>query len=146
MQKILSTLLFFVISLSATAQLCEIDYSNVHYHNSYAINEKGDTLNKLNSNGLYEGIHVYTTRKENLFNDTTDYVIGEYKNGQPIGIWKAHCKDGSYSLGEYRGGAGEVIVDSNGTEEYKQQGITGRTGIWRFYNKSVFGNLKRTSC
>jgi MORN repeat variant len=133
--KLLLILLLFTTRIAAIAQQCETDYFTVHYHNSFITNTQGDTLNKTNSNRLYEGIHVYTGNSHGLFNDTTDYVIGQYKNGQPIGTWKCHCKDGSYSMGEYRGGAGEVTVNRDGTEEHKQQGVAGRTGIWRFYNK-----------
>lgn len=117
---------------------CGREYPSGFYHNSEFVNPQGDTLNRLDNSGLYDGLHLYTRAEHNLYNDTISYLIGKYNHGQPIGDWTDHCNDGSYSVGQFQMGSGETSSDGKGGWIEKKQGLYSKVGVWRYYdNKSV---------
>ncbi|MGZ4056608.1 MAG: hypothetical protein ACXVPU_10425 [Bacteroidia bacterium] len=130
-----------LLMIKVNAQ-CGREYPSGFYHNSKFITSKGDTLNNRDSSGFYEGMHLYTDNPDNLFGDTNSYVIGKFQNGLPVGDWKDHCKDGTYSVGQYETGAGESSEDGKGGWIIKYQGIYDKIGVWKFYDKN--NNLFRT--
>ena len=123
--------LFF---LNSFGQSCGGQLSSGLYHNPEFINESGDTLNKLNKNGLYQGLHVYSDDKYNVYNDSIDHTIGNYNNGVPVGLWKEQCETGFYSIGMYSIGGGELSTNENGDWIEKKQGIYNKTGEWKYFN------------
>lgn len=114
---------------------CGREYPSGFYHNSKFVNTKGDTLNKLDHSGLYEGLHLYTDNEDNLYNDSNSFVIGNFHHGQPIGDWKDHCKDSSFSIGQYSAGGGESSSDGKGGWVIKNQGIYVKIGVWKYFDK-----------
>lgn len=121
---------------------CGREYPSGFYHNSQFVNTHGDTLNKLDSSGLYAGLHVYTDNENNLYNDTISFTLGQFRHGLPVGEWKDHCKDGTFSMGLYACGGGESSSDEKGGWVTKQQGIYNKIGVWRYYNNK--GGLQKT--
>lgn len=117
------------------SQPCGGAYPSGMYHNHAFVSFKGDTMNKLNKAGFYEGLHLYTNNENNLFNDSTTYTIGQFSNGLPIGDWTVHCSNGSYSTGQFETGGAEVSSNSDGTTTQKKQGIYAKIGIWKYYDK-----------
>lgn len=113
---------------------CGREYPSGFYHNSKFINSQGDTLNKLDNSGLYEGLHLYTNDKNNLYNDTISYTIGEFHHGLPIGDWKDHCEDGTFSVGQYAC-SGETSSDGKGGWITKEQGIYVKVDVWKYFGK-----------
>lgn len=134
-------LLLFTEKLFGQHGGCGDEYPNGFYHNSQFITAQGDTLNKLNSSKLYEGLHLYTDNSYNLFRDTNSFIIGYFQNGLPIGEWKDHCKDGTYSIGQFRNST-ENTTDEKGNWIKKQQGIYVKIGVWKYFDKN--GNLLLT--
>jgi len=97
------------------------------------ITSTGDTINKKDSLGYWQGIHVQmNTWGCNKLNDTCEYQIGYYEDGQPIGEWTDYKKDGTFSIGSYKSGI-EVITNSSGEMESRNQGIYEKMGIWSYY-------------
>lgn len=123
---------------------CGREYPSGFYHNSEFINPQGDTLNRLDLSGLYNGLHLYTRAENNLYNDTISYLIGKYNHGQPVGDWKDHCNDGSFSIGQFEMGGGESSSDSKGGWVTKKQGLYSKVGVWKYYNNK--GSLQKTMC
>lgn len=136
-------LLIFILTLFTfiSHAQCGREYPSGFYHNSKFVNAQGDTLNKLDSSGLYEGLHLYTDNKNNLYDDTISYTIGQFHHGLPIGNWKDHCKDGTYSVGQYSCG-GELSPDGNGGWITKQEGIYAKVGVWKYFDQE--GHLLKT--
>lgn len=114
---------------------CGSEYPSGFYHNPQFINSKGDTLNKLNSSELFEGLHYYTDNPDNLYSDTNSFITGYFQNGLPIGEWKDHCKDGSFSIGQFSVGSGISYSDRNGVWISKLEGIYEKIGIWKYFDK-----------
>lgn len=121
---------------------CGREYPSGFYHNSEFVNSKGDTLNKLDNSGLYNGFHLYTRAENNLYNDTISYLIGKFDHGQPIGDWIDHCNDGSYSVGQFQMGSGETSSDGKGGWIEKKQGLYSKVGVWKYYDNK--GILQKT--
>ena len=113
---------------------CGREYPSGFYHNSKFVNAQGDTLNKLDNSGLYEGLHLYTDNADNLYTDTNSFVIGNFHHGQPVGDWKDHCKDSSFSIGQFSCGGGESSSDGKGGWVTKHQGIYVKIGVWKYYD------------
>ena len=107
---------------------CSAGYYKIDF-----ITEKGDTINKVDSLGFYQGLHIYSDNYKYVNNDTTAYIMGYYKDGQPIGLWTNHCKDNSYSIGNYNSGI-EVKYDNKGVGTQKRQGIFDKINEWKYYN------------
>ena len=112
---------------------CGQGYPSGFYHNTPIVNPQGDTLNKLDSLGYYEGLHVYTDNAQNIYTDSTTYVLGYYQHGQAVGEWTYHCKDGSHSVGQF-----QCVVEcsSDGKEGWieKKQGIYKQKGVWNYFD------------
>lgn len=121
---------------------CGREYPSGFYHNSDFVSPQGDTLNKLDNSGLYHGLHLYTRAEKNLYNDTISYLLGKYNHGQPIGDWKDHCNDGSFSMGQFEMGGGESSSDGKGGWVTKKQGLYSKVGVWKYYDKK--GSLQKT--
>src|SRR5262245_15133336 len=102
---------------------CGEEHPNGLYHNSRFVSPMGDTLNRLDSSGFYEGLHVYTDNPGNNFRKSRSFIIGKFHHGIPVGEWKDYCADGTYSIGEFSCGGGESISDGNGGRVTKKQGI-----------------------
>lgn len=134
MKKHLLNILLILISSATFSQTCGREYPSGFFHNGEFINEFGDTLNKLNKNGLYHGLHLYALNSDNKYNDSLTYIMGRFDNGKPIGKWIEHCKDGSFSTGKYNLGSGEVTSDGKGGWVEKKQGIYAKVGIWEFFD------------
>lgn len=115
---------------------CGKGHPSGFYHNRF-VNAQGDTLNKDDSLGYFEGLHVYTDNIHNVFNDTTTYVTGYYQHGQAIGEWTYHCKDGSRSVGQFQCGV-QCTTDETGAWVEKKQGIYAQKGIWKYYDTSGY--------
>nr|WP_294858178.1 hypothetical protein [uncultured Fluviicola sp.] len=129
-------LLFIILSLFVLRNSfgqCDRDYPKVFYHNSNIVTDTGDTINKWDSSGLYEGLHLYTNEPGNLYNDTLSYTIGNFHHGKPVGDWKDHCADGTYAVGVYAHSK-ETSSDGKGGWITKPQGISNRIGIWKCYD------------
>jgi hypothetical protein len=123
---------------------CGREYPSGFYHKSEFVNPSGDTLNKLDNSGLYHGQHLYTKSEDNLYNDTTSYLLGKFHHGQPIGEWIDHCKDNSYSVGQFSMGSGEVSSDGKGGWTEKKHGLYSKVGVWKYYdNKGVLQQTMR---
>ena len=102
----------------------------------------GDTINKKDSLGYWQGRHVEMRSWGcNKLNDTCSYQIGYFKNGQPIGNWTDHKKDKSFSIGHYNSGI-EVTSDGKGGWTEKHQGIYAKIGVWQYFDKD--SNLLKT--
>lgn len=138
-QQLIIILTFFI--LKSYGQ-CGREYPSGFYHNSKFVNTHGDTLNKLDNLGLYDGLHLYTKSEHKLYNDTISYLIGKFNHGQPIGEWKDHCNDGSYSIGQFKMGSGESSSDGKGGWVEKKQGLYVKVGIWNYFNNK--GILEKT--
>jgi hypothetical protein len=136
MIKYITSIILILFCLNTFSQPCGGKFSSGFYHIGEFVNESGDTLNKLNKNGLYQGLHLYTDNENNLYNDLTDYTLGYYDNGVPIGEWKEHCESGIYSVGMYSIGGAEVTSDGNGGWIEKKQGIYAKIGEWKYYNSN----------
>ena len=130
------TVIFLFLSIQVFAQPCGGQYPSGLYHNLKFVSINGDTLNKQDSMGFYEGLHLYSNDENNLFNDTITYTIGHYRHGLPIGEWKSHCKDGSFSIGQYACGGGEISPDGKGGTIERHQGIYKKTGIWKYFDRN----------
>lgn len=102
------------------------------YHSQF-ISKSGDTINNVDNNGFYNGLHIYTDNENNIYNDTTNYLKGFYKHGKPIGKWLKHCRDGTFSIGEYDI-AEETTMHPDGSIETKKQGTGKPIGIWEYYD------------
>jgi hypothetical protein len=101
-------------------------------HSAAFLSPAGDSMNQINAQGWYHGPHVYTRYATPRFSDTTDYILGRFDNGQPVGDWTLHYRDGRYATGPY-----------NARPEGKaKQGIFNKIGLWRFYDAS--GRLLKT--
>jgi hypothetical protein len=118
-------ILFALRCLPAMAQ-CE---SRAIYHHKDLILPSGDTLNKVDGQGRYQGVHVYAENDSFLLSDTIAYIRGYYNHGSPVGKWLVHCKNGDFATGAYA----PLLVCSFAYEF--EQGIDGKTGIWNFYRK-----------
>jgi hypothetical protein len=114
---------------------CGREYPSGFYHNSKILNAQGDTLNRLDNSGLYHGLHLYTDNSENIYSDTNSFIIGMFEHGLPVGEWKDHCKDGSFSRGQFSCGGGESSSDGKGGWVTKHQGIYVKIGIWKYFDK-----------
>lgn len=102
----------------------------------------GDTLNRKDSLGYWQGLHVSMHPWEcNKLFDTCDFVMGYYEHGQPIGKWIDYKGDGTFSLGQYNSGI-EVTSDGKGGWTEKHQGIYAKIGVWEFFDKD--SNLLKT--
>lgn len=118
---------------------CGREYPSGFYHNSKFVNSQGDTLNKLDSSGFYHGLHLYADNPGNSYSDTNSFIFGEFEHGLPVGEWKDHCKDGSFSVGHFDVGGGESSSDGKGGWITKKQGIYVKVGVWKYYD--IYGNL-----
>lgn len=136
--------LIFILTLLTLKSYgqCGREYPSGFYHNSQFVNSKGDTLNKLDSSGLYHGFHLYTKSEDNLCNDTISYLLGKFHHGKPIGEWIDHCNDNSYSVGQFSMGGGLVSSDGKGGWIEKKHGIYSKVGIWKYYDSK--GILQQT--
>lgn len=134
-------LLIMVAPFSAFGQ-CGQEYPSGFYHFSILVTPKGDTLNKVDSFGLYDGLHVFSMDKKSLFTDTISHLIGYFHHGRPVGDWRDHCKDGSYSIGSFSMGSGESIPNGKGVYVHKEQGLYVKIGTWKYFNKD--GILQKT--
>lgn len=106
------------------------------------VTSDGDTLNKKDSLGYWQGLHVQMWPWEcNKLRDTCSYIIGVYENGQPVGNWMDYKKDGTFSIGHYNTGI-EVSPDGRVGYTEKRQGIYTKIGVWRFFDKD--SNLLKT--
>ena len=121
---------------------CGREYPSGFYHNSKFVNSQGDTLNKLDSSGLYHGVHLYTDNPNNIYSDANSFLIGRFEHGLPVGEWKDHCKDGSFSVGHFSVGGGETSSDGEGGWITKKQGIYVKVGVQKYYD--IDSNLIRT--
>ena len=120
---------------------CGGEFDSPIYHRTKFISTDGDTLNQLDSAGLYEGLHVYTDNAKNLFGEKNHFLIGHYHHGLPIGDWKEHCIDGSFYTGHYNCGV-EASSDRNGKWIEKKQGIYKKIGVWKYFDNE--GNFIKT--
>lgn len=93
----------------------------------------GVKLNQVDSNGYYTGRHYYGDNELKIFNDTTAYKTGFYKEGIPVGNWIEHCDDGTFSIGPYNLGI-QVSKDSTGEIVRRNQGIYKKVGTWTYYS------------
>jgi hypothetical protein len=114
---------------------CGREYPSGFYHNSKFVNTQGDTLNQLDGSGLYHGLHLYTDNPKNIYSDTNSFIIGNFEHGLPIGEWKDHCKDGSFSIGQFSVGGGQTSSDGKGGWINKKQGIYVKVGVWKYFDK-----------
>ena len=106
------------------------------------VTSTGDTINKNDSLGYWQGLHVEMRSWGcNVLNDTCEYQIGYFKNGQPIGNWTDYKKDKSFSIGQYNSGI-EVTSDGKGGRIEKHQGIYAKIGVWQYFDKD--SNLVKT--
>jgi hypothetical protein len=64
---------------------CDQEYPSGFCHGPLFVNAQGDTLNKLDSLGFYEGLHLYTYNAYVISSDSNTYIIGKYHHGQPVG-------------------------------------------------------------
>ena len=133
-------ILIILLGTKSLAQ-CGEEYPNAMYHNTLLVTMKGDTVNNLDKSGYYEGLHYYTDNEESNFSDSTYFVSGQYHHGIPIGNWVDHCKDSSYSIGEFSCSE-EVTTDKNGHFVEKKEGIYNKIGVWKYYSKT--GRLLKT--
>lgn len=140
MKKLLVLIIFFVW-IDGYSQ-CGREYPNGFYHNSKFLSPSNDTLNNIDSSGLYDGLHVYTDNPNNLYDNSHSYLMGRFQHGIPIDNWVDHCNDGSFSMGEFECGSGESSQDGKGGYITKKQGIYDKIGIWHFYDKK--GKLIKT--
>lgn len=114
------------------------EFPPVYYHNSIFTNAKGDTLNGLDSAGLFHGIHLFSDNPHNLYSDTNTYRIGKFENGIPVGDWMDHCGDGSFSMGQFSVRSG-TRSDGQGGWITENLGINAKIGIWKYFDPD--GNL-----
>ncbi len=114
--------------------LLTIGYSgNAQWHYGSAfVSANGDTLNKLDKNGFYDGFYLFS--QKNFLNPNVDYLLGNFEHGIPTGMWIDHAKDGSYSIGQYSCGVG-FSPDGKGGWIKKKEGIDQKTGVWQYYDK-----------
>lgn len=135
-----------IILLLLTEKLfgqCGREYPSGFYHNSQFITAQGDTLNKVNSSELYQGLHLYTDNPDNLFSTTNSFIIGHFDNGLPIGEWTDHCKDGTFSIGHFSIGGGKSFTKKENLAWIKF-GIYVKIGVWKYFDKD--SNLILTQC
>jgi hypothetical protein len=99
------------------------------------VTAQGDTMNKLDREGYYEGLHLYSDNSKGVYSDTSRYILGRFKHGLPVGNWVEHRADGGYSIGQYDSGGGLISDDGKGGWVVKKQGIYEKTGVWNCYNK-----------
>jgi hypothetical protein len=135
LMKIKLIFILILISIKLFGQ-CGRVYPSGFYHNSQFVTTKGDTVNKLDTSGLYDGLHFYTNNAFHIFDESTSYLMGNFKHGIPIGDWTDHCNDGTYSVGQFSCGGGESSVDGKGGWITKKQGIYEKIGVWKFYDKN----------
>lgn len=129
-------LLFALLVFASHAQ-CDRKYPSGYYHNGSFVNPQGDTLNRLDANGYYHGLHVYTFTSKNIYNDSTTYILGRFNHGLPVGQWLCHCSDSTFSIGEFGCGGGEQSYHAETkTWTTKRQGIYNKKGVWKFYGKN----------
>ena len=124
----LLTVILMMITFKAFGQCTAM------YHFKNVVTEKGDTVNREDSLGYYQGLHIYADNEEYKLNNTTTYTMGYYENGKPIGLWTNHCKDGTYSIGQYEAGI-QVTSDGQGGWTEKNQGIYQKVGEWKYYTE-----------
>ncbi|ABG59737.1 hypothetical protein CHU_2483 [Cytophaga hutchinsonii ATCC 33406] len=108
---------------------CGQEYPSGFCHSSIFVTHQGDTLNKLDNLGFYQGLHLYT-----YSSDSNTFIIGNYRHGQPVGEWKYHCSDSSYSFGQFKSGI-QSTSDGNGGWVTKKQGIYSKDGVWKYFDK-----------
>ncbi len=120
------------IIMTMTAS-CAFGQCNAKYHFKNVVTEKWDTVNQEDSSGYYQGLHIYSDNERYTLTDTTAYTMGYYENGKPVGLWTNHCKNGTYSIGQYESGI-QVTSDGNGGWTEKRQGIYLRVGEWKYYS------------
>lgn len=134
------SILFTFLAINLLGQ-CDGEYSSASYDCAESVTAQGDTINKLDESGFYEGLHLYSANRDCMMNDSTFYIIGSYHHGLPIGEWKEHCKDGNYSIGHYNSGI-QCVSKKEGGMDCKNQGIYAKIGVWKSYSKN--GKLVRT--
>lgn len=126
-----------LLTLFATPLLaqCGREYPSGFYHISAFVNAHGDTLNQLDANGLYHGLHLMSIPKSTEALDSITYLQGVFEHGVPQGDWIDHCKDGSYSTGPFNRSS-EVSSDGKGGWITKKHGIYDKIGVWKYYSAS----------
>jgi hypothetical protein len=130
--------LFYTLILTIIS-ICNA-YSQ-RYHNSNVVLTNGDTINKVNSNKMYDGFHIITDNNKNAASDSNHYYAGFFKNGVPYGKWIEHNIDGSFSSGEYEVSCETFYDDSLKSNVTLKQGIGAKKGVWSYYgNDSVLTN------
>lgn len=127
--------LFLIWTFSAAYAFgqCDNQYPSGLYHKGKFIAANGDTMNNVDSAGLYHGWHVYTDNPNGIFSISNTYILGKFNHGIPVGIWEDHCKDSSMSFGQFDVGDGEFSFLPDGTRVYKKQGIYRKKGKWSYY-------------
>lgn len=130
-----------LLSIKSSGQ-CGREYPSGFYHNSKFVTPKGDTLNNLDSSGLYEGLHLYADNANNSFDKTDQYLLGHFHQGLPIGDWTDHCNDGSFSVGQFNCGSEVTSSVGKGGWISKKQGIYDKIGVWKYFDKD--SNLIKT--
>ena len=113
--------------------LCAFGQCTAMYHFKNVVTEQGDTVNREDSSGYYQGLHIYSDNEDYIINDSTAYTMGYYKNGKPIGKWTNHCRDGTYSIGPYKPGV-QIKSDGKGGWTEKKQGIYQKVGEWSYFS------------
>ncbi len=124
----------YLAMVTAQAQ-CGREYPSGFWHNTDVVLASGDTINRLDSTGLYHGWHVYSMDRDDRMHDTLSYLFGRFEHGRPVGTWADHCADGSWSEGSFSMGSGEVHVSPTGEKVHKDQGLYNKIGIWRYYDR-----------
>jgi hypothetical protein len=130
----LSAIILLLLATNCYGQ-CEREYPSGFYHYTGFILPTGDTICNLDPSGLYHGLHIYSDNEKYLINNTTSYLQGYFQHGLPVREWIDHCKDGTFSVGQFNPGGGEVSSDEKGGWIEKKQGIYNKIGVWRFYSK-----------
>jgi hypothetical protein len=131
----------FVFALLFVCKVSIAQCTDENIYGSYIfegfIDENGDTLNRSDSNGYYQGVHVFFEYEKITNTKWGAYTKGKYINGKPVGDWKEHHLNGSYSIGKFKSGISCRTI--NGKFDCKEQGIYKKIGWWKCYN--VFGKL-----
>jgi hypothetical protein len=136
--------LFVTIAHGQVRDLYGLEFYHIYHPKQFQYNNQ--TVNVINSNGHYQGLHYFISERQfndSLFTtikDSMNYLYCNFKDGVADSIWTVVEEDGTIAIGKLSFRNELVFIpDSLFNDKYndgKQKFPLSRNGLWSYYNNN----------